>query len=132
MCGLRGPPAGRVRTVAGTAANSNEVTQAHARPHGKETDVFGDGGYQGVDNRDETQDIEVDWHLAMRPAKRRAPDKANPPGGFQNALGRVKARMHALIALRIARSLVALGITKRPSGHCAVRGKRQWRRASFT
>lgn len=34
------------------------------------TDVFADAGYQGVGKRDETQDIEVNWHVAMRPGKR--------------------------------------------------------------
>jgi IS5 family transposase len=39
---------GLVHTVVGTAANVNDVTQAHALVHGQETDVFADAGYQGV------------------------------------------------------------------------------------
>ena len=42
---------GLVHSVVGTAANVNDVTQAHALVHGQETDVFADAGYQGVDKR---------------------------------------------------------------------------------
>jgi IS5 family transposase len=62
---------GLVYAVAGTAAQANDVTRAHALVHGEESDVFADTGYQGVSMRDETQGIDVNWHLAMRPGKRR-------------------------------------------------------------
>ncbi|MFN3612748.1 IS5 family transposase, partial [Tepidimonas sp.] len=73
---------GLVHTVVGTAANAHDVTQAHALLHGKETDVFADAGYQGVNKRAETQDIPVNWHVAMRPGKRRALDKTTPRGAM--------------------------------------------------
>jgi IS5 family transposase len=47
---------GLVHTVVGTAANVNDVTQAHHLLHGKETDVFGDAGDQGVDKREENRE----------------------------------------------------------------------------
>jgi IS5 family transposase len=47
---------GLVHTVVGTAANVNDVTQAHALVHGEETDVFADAGYQGVEKREEVQE----------------------------------------------------------------------------
>ncbi|KAF0098313.1 MAG: transposase IS4 family protein, partial [bacterium] len=47
---------GLTHTVVTTPANVNDVTQAHALLHGKETDVFGDAGYQGVEKREENQD----------------------------------------------------------------------------
>jgi len=34
---------------AGTAANVNGVTQAHAWVHGEQRSTFADAGYQGVD-----------------------------------------------------------------------------------
>ncbi len=71
---------GLVHSVAGTAANVNEVTQAHAPLHGEETDVFAGAGYVGVDKRDDTQAIRAQWHLAMRPGKRRTLDMATPLG----------------------------------------------------
>ena len=33
--------------------------------------MWGDAGYQGVHKRDENQGLEVEWHLAMGPGKRR-------------------------------------------------------------
>ena len=42
---------GLVHSVVGTAANVNDVTQAHKLVHGEETDVFADAGYQGVSAR---------------------------------------------------------------------------------
>jgi len=73
---------GLVHTVVGTAANVNDVTQASALVHGEETDVFADAGYQGVAKREETQNIDVDWHVAMRPGKRRVLDKNTPMGAI--------------------------------------------------
>ena len=34
-------------------------------------------GYHGVAKREETQGIEANWHVAMRPGKRKALDKEN-------------------------------------------------------
>ena len=77
---------GLVHTVVSTAANVNDVTQAHALVHGEETDVFTDAGYQAVGKREETQDIDVDWHVAMRPGKRKMLDKSTPMGATMNQL----------------------------------------------
>ena len=63
---------GLVHSVIGTAANVHDVTQAQALLHGEETDVFGDAGYQGVEKREENLELPVNWHIAMRPGKRRA------------------------------------------------------------
>ncbi|MHA6897272.1 IS5 family transposase [Ralstonia pseudosolanacearum] len=86
---------GLVHTVVGTAANVNDVTQAHALVHGKEADVFGDAGYQGVDKREETQKLKVRWHVALRPGKRRALDRSTLVGKLTDELEQVKARIRA-------------------------------------
>lgn len=44
---------GLVHTVVTTAANVNDVTQAHRLLHGKERYALGDAGYQGVEHREE-------------------------------------------------------------------------------
>lgn len=67
---------GLVHTVIGTAANVNDVTQAAALLHGEEQVVFSDAGYQGVAKSEEAKDLEMDWHIAMRPGKRGAFDPA--------------------------------------------------------
>ena len=87
---------GLVHTVVGTAANVNDVTQAHALVHGEESDVFADAGYQGVQKREETQDIDVSWHVAMRPGKRKALSKDTPMGAIMDKLEKNKASIRAV------------------------------------
>jgi transposase, IS5 family len=64
---------GLVHTVAGTAANVNDLNMAGALLHGEEEAAFGDAGYQGVHKRPEAQG--PTWHVAMRRGLRR---KLNP------------------------------------------------------
>ena len=105
---------GLVHTVVGTAANVNDVTQAHALVHGAETDVFADAGYQGVGKRAETQDIKTHWHVAMRPGKRKLLDKSTPMGAIQDQLERAKARIRAKVEHPFR-------VIKRQFGHMKVR-----------
>ena len=88
---------GLVHTVVGTAANVNDVTQASKLVHGDEADVFADAGYQGVAKREETQGINTQWHVAMRPGKRRALDKSTPMGVILDQLEQAKARIRAKV-----------------------------------
>ena len=88
---------GLVHSVVGTAANVNDVTQAGALVHGEESDVFADAGYQGVAKREETQGIEANWHVAMRPGKRKALDKSTPMGEIMDKLEQTKARIRAKV-----------------------------------
>ncbi len=63
---------GLVHSVIGTTANVHDITQAQALLHGDETDAFGDAGYQGIEEREESRELPVTWHVAMRPGKRKA------------------------------------------------------------
>ncbi len=76
--------------------------------------MFGDAGYQGVEKRDETQGFEVEWHVAMRPGKRRAHDKTKPLGRLQDELARIKARIRAKVEHPFR-------VIKRQFGHVKVR-----------
>ena len=105
---------GLVHTVVGTAANVNDVTQADKLIHGHETDVFADAGYQGVAKREEVQGIDVNWHVAMRPGKRRALDKDSPMGAILDKLEHVKARIRAKVEHPFR-------VIKRQFGHMKVR-----------
>ena len=105
---------GLVHTVVGTAANVNDVTQAHALAHGAETDVFADAGYQGVGKRDETQETNVNWHVAMRPGKRKVLDKSTPMGAILDQLERAKASIRAKVEHPFR-------VIKRQFGHVKVR-----------
>jgi IS5 family transposase len=88
---------GLVHTVIGTAANVNDVTQAAALLHGDETDVFADAGYQGVAKREEAKDLGVNWHVAMRPGKRRALDASRESGQLIEKLEQLKASVRAKV-----------------------------------
>ena len=87
---------GLVHTVVGTAANVSDITQAQALLHGEETDVFGDAGYQGVEKREENLETPVNWHVAMRPGKRRALDRS-PLGEMMEKLEQAKASIRAKV-----------------------------------
>jgi IS5 family transposase len=86
-----------VHSVVGTAANVSDVTQADQLVHGQEDDVFTDAGYQGVQKRQETQGMNVTWHVAMGPGKRKALDKSQPLGALMAQLESVKARIRAKV-----------------------------------
>jgi IS5 family transposase len=105
---------GLVHSVVGTAANVNDVTQASALVHGEETDVFADAGYQGVSKREEIQDIAVNWHVAMRPGKRKALDKSTPMGAIMDKLEKTKASIRAKVEHPFR-------VIKRQFGHVKVR-----------
>ena len=101
-----------VHTVLGTAANVNDVTQAHALLHGEETDGFADAGYQGADKREENRDKPVRWHITMRAGKRRAlPD--TPWGTVIDKLEQTQARIRA-------KGEHAFRVIQRPFGYVRV------------
>ena len=85
---------GIVHSLATTPANGADVSNAHQVLHGGEAEVWGDAGYQGVGKRPENRDREgVEWHVAMRPGKRRQLDKA----GAEEAAERRKASKRARV-----------------------------------
>ena len=85
---------GLVHTVVGTAANVNDVTQGHALLHGEEEVVFADAGYQGATKRPEATG--VDWHVAMRPGKRKQ-QKHTPWGQLIEQAEKLKASIRAKV-----------------------------------
>ncbi|MBT2327066.1 IS5 family transposase, partial [Variovorax paradoxus] len=107
---------GLVHTVVGTAANISDVTQASQLVHGKEADVFADAGYQGVAKRKENRGTKAHWHVAMRPGKRRALDKASAMGAVLNRIEHLKASVRAKVEHPFR-------VIKRQFGHVKVRYK---------
>ena len=86
---------GLVHTVAGTAANVNDLNMAGALLHGQEEAAFGDAGYQGVHKRPEAQG--PTWHVAMRRGLRR---KLNPfiePDFVAERVEKMKAGIRAKV-----------------------------------
>ena len=104
---------GLVHTVLGTAANVNDVVPANSLLHGEESDVFGDAGYQGAGKRpDATGD--ANWHVAMRPGKRRALDTSRRLDALTDQIERLKASIRAKVEH-------PLRVVKRQFGHVKVR-----------
>jgi IS5 family transposase len=87
---------GLVHTVRGTAANVNDVVEANSLLHGQESDVFADAGYQGAAKRPDAKD-DVNWHVAMRPGKRRALDKSKTIDHLIDQVERIKASVRAKV-----------------------------------
>ena len=71
---------GLTHTLASTPANGSDVAHACLTLHGDETEVWDDAGYQGVGKRPENRETQVDWHVAMKPSKRRLLDKRRIAG----------------------------------------------------
>jgi IS5 family transposase len=104
---------GLVHTVKGTAANVNDVVEANSLLHGEETDAFGDAGYQGVAKRPDACE-DVQWHVGMRPGKRRALDKTRKVDALVDQLERLKASIRAKVEHPFP-------VVKRQFGHVKVR-----------
>ena len=84
---------GMVHSMTTTAANVNDVTEAHRLLHGGEARVWGDAGYQGVHRREEHRARPVDWQVAMRPGRRRQLE----PGSEEALAERRKASIRAKV-----------------------------------
>jgi transposase, IS5 family len=104
---------GLVHTVTGTAANVHDVLEANSLLHGDERDVFADAGYQGAHKRADAKP-DVNWHVAMRPGKRRALDKTRHLHQLIDQLERLKASVRAKVEHPFR-------VIKRQFGHVKVR-----------
>lgn len=104
---------GLVHTVEGTAANVADVTVAHELLHGEEDVVFADAGYQGVAKRPENKEKKIEWHVAMRPGKRRALGESK--------VDRIRDQIERLKAQVRAKGEHAFRVVKRQFGYVKVR-----------
>ena len=88
---------GLVHSVATTAANAHDVTQAAALLHGQEQQVFADAGYRGVHKREDVQAQHpaVNWQIAMMPGQRMAMDRSRPVNALREQLEKLKASVRA-------------------------------------
>lgn len=87
---------GLVHSVEFTAANVADVTQTASLLHGQETHVYADAGYVGADKREETQGIEVKWHIAEKRGKIAAMDEG-PLKELSVQAERLKAKIRARV-----------------------------------
>jgi IS5 family transposase len=84
---------GLIHSLATTAANVHDITQADQLLHGEEERVWGDAGYRGIDKREEHRSRKVDWNIAMRPGQR----KHLVEGGNLAELETLKASVRAKV-----------------------------------
>jgi IS5 family transposase len=104
---------GLVHTVRGTSGNVNDVVEANSLLHGNESVVFADAGYQDAAKRANARPG-VNWHIAMRPGKRRALDKTQPVDRLIDEIERLKASVRAKVEHPFR-------VIKRQFGHVKVR-----------
>jgi IS5 family transposase len=86
---------GLVHSVAGTAANVNDLNMAGELLHGDEEAAFGDAGYQGVHKRTEAEG--PTWHVAMRPGKRKKLNVYLHDGFLAERVEKMKASIRAKV-----------------------------------
>ena len=84
---------GIVHSVSTTPANAHDVTEAHNLLHGGERVVWGEAGYQGIHRREETQWLDVEWQVAMRPGRRRMLDPESEEALAEKAKASVRAKV---------------------------------------
>ena len=59
--------------------------------------MFADAGYQGIAKRDEAKELDVRWHVAMRPGKRRALDRSCKSEQLIEQVEKLKASVRAKV-----------------------------------
>lgn len=104
---------GLVHTVRGTGGHVNDVVEANNLLHGQEQDVFADAGYQGAGKRPDAKPG-VNWHIAMRPGKRKALDLNSPLAVMIEQVEKIKASIRAKVEHPFR-------VIKRQFGHVKVR-----------
>ena len=87
---------GLVHTVRGTSGHVSDIGEGNALLHGQETVAFGDAGYQGIEKRPDAK-VDVTWHVAMRPGKRKALDKENEADALIDQAEKLKAGVRAKV-----------------------------------
>jgi transposase, IS5 family len=104
---------GLVHTVRGTAGSVNDVVEANSLLHGQEKDVFADAGYQGASKRPDVQPG-VNWHIAMKPGKRKTLGLSSPLAAMIEKVEKIKASIRAKVEHPFR-------VIKRQFGHVKVR-----------
>jgi transposase, IS5 family len=84
---------GLVHSAVGTSANAHDITKAADLLHGEEKRVHGDAGYMGIHKREEHEGREVEWHIAVRPGKRKVMAEGSKELKVEQAKASVRAKV---------------------------------------
>jgi IS5 family transposase len=84
---------GLVHSAVATSANVHDITMADKLLHGDEERIYGDAGYIGIDKREEHEDREVAWNIAVRPGKRKAMEEGSDALIAEQAKASVRSKV---------------------------------------
>lgn len=92
---------GLIHSLATTAANEHDITQAEHLLHGEEKRVWCDAGYRGIEKREEHKKRQVHWSIAMRPGERARLAKTSDLAKAEKAKASVRAKVeHAFSVVK--------------------------------
>jgi IS5 family transposase len=87
---------GLVHSVVSAAANVHALNTAADQLHGEERLIHGDAGHFGIEKREEVQECETEFRIAMKPGQRRMhPETAG--GRFLDLVEMAKAHFRAKV-----------------------------------
>lgn len=84
---------GLVHSAVGTSANEHDITKAGELLHGDEKRVHGDAGYMGIHKREEHEGRQVEWHIAVRPGKRKTMTEGSDELKVEQSKASVRAKV---------------------------------------
>ena len=80
----------------GTSGHVSDIAEANSLLHGDEAVAIGDAGYLGIEKRADAT-LDITWHVAMRPGKRKALDKDNEADAMIDKAEKLKAGIRAKV-----------------------------------
>ena len=104
---------GLVHMVRATAGHVHDINEGNSLLHGQESVDFADAGYQGIRKHPDAA-ANVQWHIAMRPSKRKALDEGNAADAMLDEAEKLKAGIRAKVEYPFR-------VMKRQFGHLKVR-----------
>ncbi|NRB41672.1 MAG: IS5 family transposase [Pseudomonadales bacterium] len=84
---------GLIHSVSTSIANVHDIVSAKDLLHGKESRVWGDAGYRGIDKRDEHKDRSVTWFIAERPGVRKLLEEGSEDFIFEMTKAQMLAKV---------------------------------------
>jgi IS5 family transposase len=87
---------GLVHSVRGTSGHVSDIAEGNSLLHGQEKLGFGDAGYRGIEKRPDAR-LDVIWHIAMRPGKRKKLNKNNEADALLEQAEKLKASVRAKV-----------------------------------
>ena len=87
---------GLVHSMRGTSGHVSDIAEGNSLLHGQEKLGFGDAGYRGIEKRPDAR-LDVTWHIAMRPGKRKKLNKNNEADAMLDQAEKLKASVRAKV-----------------------------------